>query len=209
MSQAPPPSHYSAATDQDASPRGKFNPARVARAAYSASVLDKALARTLASAPLEADSAELEPLRKRYTAVDHPRVRSFELEQYNFFKCLSADGVLACWSDGASHDGVRAYIGWCAASQGMEDFGQVYRRVMDFRKLESPLDLPAESPDEVLAQWREECLDECTQTALRLVAILHKNPAHMQVGVSAPITLRTSFPLVWARMQESVNVSGT
>jgi len=192
-------------TDHDASPRGKFNPARVARAAHSVSVLDKALARTLASAPLAADSAELEPLRNRYTAVDHPRVRSFELEQYSFFRCLSADGVLACWSDRASHDGVRAHIGWCAASQGMEDFGQVYGRVTDFRELESPLNLPAESPDEVLAQWREECLDEYTKTALRLVATLHENPGYMQVGVSTPIALRTSFPLVWARMQESAN----
>jgi len=192
-------------TAQDASPRGKSNPARVARAAYSTSVFRKALARTLASVPLSADDAELEPLRNRYTAVDHPRVQSFELEQYNFFRCLSAEGVLACWSDRASHDGVRAYVGWCAASQGMEHFGQVYGRVTAFRKLESPLGLPAESPEEVLARWREECLDECTQTALRLVAIVHNHPGYMQLGVPAPVALRTSFPLVWARMQERAN----
>lgn len=206
MLHATPHTPRTSDTAEHASPRGKFSPARMARIAHCTSVLRECMARALVC-ELPTDDAELEPLRHRYSRVDHPRVRSFELEQYNFFRCLSAAGVEACWSDRVIYGGARAYIGFSANAYDMQEFAQVYGRVLEFMEQESQLSLPQERPSEILDRWREECLDACTQNALGLVATLCNHPEFVQTGVPTPIALRSSFPLVWARMQMNANYS--
>jgi hypothetical protein len=167
-----------------------------ARAARLAQTEVSGLAITEARTP-----DEMLELGNRYSLEHHPRVLQYEAEQFNFYRGLSIEGFAACWDAGASRDGVRAEIGWCAAADEMRDFFGVYGRVVRVRARQRATAVPMQSSAAILDQWRDECIAEYAERAHRLVALLHGQPTYVLDGVPWPVQLSTSFPLVSVHSQ--------